>query len=125
MRELSVYYSPKCGYYAYSQLFRNAVCPKCDVSMNLLPMRYQDFMNLSCPERDLLLSKEILKRTPTLASRLSAPHKAANYRETIANLSYRIQELEEENKTLKSTVEWMHKTIWDLIKKQKNLSQEP
>lgn len=82
-------------------------------------------MNLSCPERDLLLSKEILKRTPTLASRLSAPHKAANYRETIANLSYRIQELEEENKTLKSTVEWMHKTIWDLIKKQKNLSQEP
>ena len=125
MRELSVYYCPKCGYYAYYQLSPNAVCPKCDVSMNLLPMRYQDFMNLSCPERDLLLSKEILKRTPTLASRLSAPHKAANYRETIANLSYRIQELEEENKTLKSTVEWMHKTIWDLIKKQKNLSQEP
>ncbi len=121
MRELAVYYCTKCGYYAYYQLSRNAVCPKCDFKMEHLPMRYQDFMDLDCEERDALLTHQLLLHAPTLTARLTAPHKAANHRETIARLTCRIQELEEENKTLKSTVEWMHQTIWDMVKKQKNL----
>ena len=45
MRELSVYYCPTGGYYAYYQLTKNAVCPKCSVKMKLLNMPYQEFMD--------------------------------------------------------------------------------
>lgn len=125
MRELSVYYCPKCGHYAYYQLPRNAVCPRCGAVMKLLPMRYQDFMDLNCQERDQLLSKEILKNFPTLTSRLMAPHKENNLRETIAELAYQVQELEEENRTLKATVDWMHQTIWDMVRKQRKREKDP
>lgn len=40
-------------------------------------------------------------------------------RETIAYLTFRIQELEKENASLKHTVKWMHDTIWDMVKKQR------
>lgn len=44
---------------------------------------------------------------------------AISQRETIAYLTCRIQELEKENAALKHTVEWMHDTIWDMVKKQR------
>lgn len=118
MRELSVYYCMKCGYYAYYQLPKNAVCPKCHEKMKLLDISYQAFMDLGCEERDALLSQEILRNCPSIVTRITEPHKNANQRETIARLSARINELEEENQKLNETVAWMHQTIWDMIRKQ-------
>jgi hypothetical protein len=46
MRDLSVYYCSQCGFYAYYQLPKNAICHRCDIAMTLIEMRYQDFMNL-------------------------------------------------------------------------------
>ncbi|MCI8948716.1 MAG: hypothetical protein HFG49_01575 [Lachnospiraceae bacterium] len=120
MRELSVYYCVKCGYYAYYQLSKNAVCPKCDEKMKLLNIPYQKFMDFNCEERDELLSREILRNCPSVVSRITAAHKAANQRETIALLSAKINELEEENKKLNETVTWMHQTIWEMIRNEKS-----
>ncbi len=117
MRELSVYYCTKCGYYAYYQLPQNASCPRCCEKMKLLDMPYQSFMDLNCEERDQLLSREILKNCPSVVSRITAPHRKANQRETIAILSAKINELEDENKKLNETVAWMHQTIWDLVRR--------
>lgn len=119
MRELSVYYCTKCGYYAYYQLQKNAVCPKCSIKMKLLNIPYQEFMDLDYEERDMLLSQEILRNCPSVVTRITAAHKAANQRETIALLSSKISELEEENKKLNETVTWMHQTIWEMIQNQK------
>lgn len=118
MRELAVYYCPSCGYYGYYQLTANAVCPKCIIPMTLLRMRYQDFMDLDCEERDDLLSQQIVS-TSSVVKRLTAPHKAANNRELIAQLTSRVDELEVENKKLHETINWMHQTIWDLVHKEK------
>ena len=121
MRELSVYYCPKCGYYGYYQLPKNAVCPKCSVDMVPLSISFQDFMDLSCEERDDLLSKQIIESSSPYVRRLMAPHRAYNNREIIARMSDRIVELEAENKKLNETVEWMHQTIWDLVRKNKGI----
>lgn len=125
MRELSVYYCPKCGHYAYYQLSRNAVCPKCDIAMTHLDMRYQEFIHLDYDERDELLSSEIIKKANCLTTRLSLPAKRANNRETVAALKNQILELETENQKLNETVEWMHQLIWDLLKKSKQSEQDP
>ena len=122
MRELSVYYCSKCGYYGYYQLPKNAVCPKCSVDMVPLSISFQDFMDLSCEERDDLLSKQIISASSPYVKRLMAPHKAYNNREVIARMSDRIVELEAENKKLNETVEWMHQTIWDLVRKNRPAS---
>lgn len=124
MRELSVYYCVKCGYYAYYQLSKNAVCPKCSVKMKLLNIPYQKFMDLDCEERDALLSREILLNCPSVVTRITAAHKAANQRETIALLSAKINELEEENKKLNETVSWMHQTVWEMVRNEKNQNRE-
>lgn len=121
MRELSVYYCPKCGHYGYYQLPRNAVCPKCSVDMVLLTITYQDFMDLNCEERDNFLAGQIIESTSPYVRRLVAPHKACNNREIIARMSEHIRELESENKKLNETVEWMHQTIWDLVRKSKGI----
>ena len=101
MRELSVYYCPHCGHYAYYQLARHAVCPKCDIPMQVLDMRFQDFMNLTREERDDLLSFEILSTScPTglsMSKRLAASQNIPNNREIIAALTQKIQALEDEN----------------------------
>ena len=52
-----------------------------------------------------------------MVSRITAPHRKANQRETIAILSAKINELEDENKKLNETVAWMHQTIWDLVRR--------
>lgn len=119
MRELSVYYCVKCGFYAYYQLPKNAVCPKCNIKMKPLDMPYQEFMDLDYEERDLLLSQEILRNCPSVVTRITAAHKAANQREMIAFLSTKINELEEENKKLNDTVNWMHQTIWEMVQNRK------
>lgn len=121
MRELSVYCCSKCGYYGYYQLQRNAVCPKCNVSMVPLSISYQDFMDLSCEERDELLSTHIIAASSPYVRRLMAPHRANNNREIIARMGDRITELETENEKLNKTVEWMHQTIWDLVRKNKGM----
>lgn len=121
MRELSVYYCPKCGYYGYYQLQRNAMCPKCRVDMVPLSISYQDFMDLSCEARDELLSTHIITSSSPYVRRLLAPHKANNNREIIARMGDRITELEIENEKLNKTIEWMHQTIWELVRKNKGI----
>ena len=63
MRELAVFYCPKCGHYAYYQTSRHPQCPKCgcEEAMYMVRMHYTEFMRMSCDERDEFLSKEILK----------------------------------------------------------------
>lgn len=124
MRELSVYYCSKCGYYGYYQLQRNAVCPKCKVEMTALSVSYQDFMDLSCEARDELLSRHIIESSSPYVQRLLAPHKVNNNREIIARMGERITELEIENEKLNQTIEWRHQTIWELVRKNKGLAPD-
>lgn len=124
MRELSVYFCPKCGRYAYYQLVKNAVCPNCNVKMNRLDMRYQDFMNLSHEERDFQIIRRLLAPHESITGRLLASDRAHNYRATIGQLNARIKELESENQKLNETVAWMHQTIWDLLNKTKSLERQ-
>lgn len=123
MRELSVYYCPKCGRYGYYQLVRNAVCPNCDVKMRWLDMRYQEFMHLNLVERDELIIHEIITHDSSVTNRMITAARSSNNRQLIASLNTRIQELEAENKELDETVEWMHKTIWELLEKNKILER--
>ena len=125
MRELAVHYCPECGFYAFYQLSRNAVCPRCARKMTPLDMRYQDFMDLDCAQRDELLSRKLIEQSP-LVARLLKPHRENNTREIIANLiaviggmEKELRQLEAENKKQKDTVEWMHRMIWDMVKKQR------
>lgn len=122
MRELSVYYCSKCGYYGYYQLERNAVCPKCKVDMIALSISYQAFMDLSCEERDELLSSQIIASSSPYVKRILVPHKVNNNREIIARMGDRITELEIENEKLNKTIEWMHQTIWEMVRKNKGLN---
>lgn len=124
MRELSVYYCSKCGYYGYYQLQRNAVCPKCRVSMAPLSISYQAFMDLSCEDRDELLSQHIIDSSSPYVQRLLAPHKENNSREIIARMGDRITDLEIENEKLNQTIEWMHQTIWELVRKNKGITPD-
>lgn len=80
-------------------------------------------MDLDCEERDELLSKEMIEHTSSVVQRLILPHKKYNSRETIALFGNRIKELEAENKKLNDTVTWMHKTIWDLLRRNKQLEK--
>lgn len=124
MRELSVYYCPKCGRYGYYQLVRNAVCPNCDVKMTWMDMRYQEFMHLSLQERDELIIQEIVHFDKSVSNRMITAARTTDNRQLIASMNARIKELEAENKTLNETVDWMHKTIWDLLKKNKTLEHQ-
>lgn len=124
MRELSVYYCPKCGRYGYYQLQRNAVCSKCKINMTTLTMAYQDFMDLSCEERDNLLAQLIVASSSPYVQRLLAPHKINNNREIIARMGEHIAELEAENEKLNRTIEWMHQTIWEMVRKNKGTVME-
>lgn len=123
MRELSVYYCPRCGHYSYFQLVRNAVCPTCNIKMQLLGMKYQDFIKLSLEERDSLLIHDIISRNDSVTNRIAAADRAHNNRKLIAAMNARIQELQSENQQLSDTVEWMHQTIWDLLARNKELQR--
>lgn len=124
MRELSVYYCPKCGRYAYYQLVRNTTCPNCREKMALLDMDYQEFMKLDREARDKLLIQEILSHSTSITNRILAADRAHNHRQLIAALHTRVQELEAENQQLNSTIDWMHQTIWDLLHEKKTIEHE-
>ncbi len=124
MRELSVYYCPKCGRYGYYQLVKNATCPNCDVKMIWLDMRYQDFMDLGLEERDSLIIQKVMDRHASITGRIIDADRAHNSRALVASLSAHVQELEAENRQLNETIEWMHQTIWDLLRKNKSLEQQ-
>ena len=49
MRELAVFYCPKCGHYAYYQTSRHPQCPKCGTqeAMYMVRMHYTEFS--ACP----------------------------------------------------------------------------
>lgn len=102
MRELAVFYCPKCGYYAYYQTSRHPQCPRCshpDV-MHMARMHYREFMDMGCKERDDYLALEILKDNPSYIKRITAPHKRFNSREIIAEMNIEIMRLDTENKIL-------------------------
>ena len=124
MRDLSVYYCKKCGYYAYYQLPKNAVCPNCDCKMALMDMRYQDFMDLNYEERDRLISQLIINASASIVQRICAPEKVFNQREIIGHLTQEVTALEQENKRLNETIDWMHQTIWDQLHLIKKLERE-
>lgn len=124
MKDLSVYYCPKCGRYGYYQLVRNTVCPSCDIKMVQLSMDYQQFTNLELEERDALIISKLLSRHESVTGHPIAADQSHNYRGTIASLSDRVQELETDNQQLNNTVEWMHQTIWDLLGKNKAMESQ-
>ena len=124
MRELSVYFCRKCGRYAYYQLPKNAVCPACNISMTQLHISYHDFMDLGHEERDRLISREIIKNSPTFIKRITSPDKLYNQKELVGLLTRKVEELEADNQKLNETVEWMHATIWEQLNKIKELERE-
>lgn len=124
MRELSVYYCPKCGRYAYFQLPRNAVCHRCHVNMSRIDMRYQDFMNMGHEERDRFISCKIIESSPSLTERICEPDKLYNQRQLIGQLTEECVRLKNENQELTQTVDWMHKTIWEQLRRTKELERQ-
>lgn len=126
MRELAVFYCPKCGYYAYYQTSRHPQCPRCFYpdEMHMVRMHYREFMDMGCKERDDYLALEILKGNPSYIKRITAPHKRFNSREIIAEMNIEIMRLDTENKILSDTVKWMHDTIWEMICEQKGYTSK-
>lgn len=122
MRDLSVYFCKKCGFYSYYPLAKYAVCPRCDLDMALLPIEYKEFINLNCYERDELLADQMIASSSSVVRRIIAPHKINNTRKIIAILTYKIDELNTENVKLQGTVDWMHQFIWQLLKSSKNIT---
>ena len=96
MRELSVYYCDKCGYYAYYQLPKNAVCHKCKQSMILLSISHQEFTNLDYEARDRFIVTKMIAASPTLANRITAPEKLYHQRKLVGTLTQQIKEQEKE-----------------------------
>lgn len=124
MRELEVYYCPKCGRYGYYQLVKNAICPTCNVKLQLLDMPYRAFTQMSRESRDSLICNDILIRDSSILNRISAADREHNKRKIIAGLHSQIKDLEAENERLNETVEWMHQTIWDLLARNKALERQ-
>ncbi|MCI8517124.1 MAG: hypothetical protein HFG75_09705 [Hungatella sp.] len=124
MRELSVYYCDKCGYYAYFQLPKNAVCHLCARPMIRLDMNHRDFTSLGYEDRDRLIALKMVAAAPTLASRITAPEKLYCQRKLVGTLTQHVLELEKEIAKLNETVEWMHSTIWDELRKKQELKEE-
>ena len=124
MRELSVFYCSKCGYYGYYQLPKNAVCHKCSCAMVRLDMAHQNFVNLNYEERDRLLAAKMIESAPSLACRITAPEKLYRQRKLVGALTHRILELEKEVDELNDTIEWMHTTIWNAVRQRQELKEE-
>lgn len=124
MRELSVYYCNKCGFYAYFQLPKNAVCHHCNIPLTRLDMNHRDFTSLSYEARDRLITLKMIEAVPSLTNRITAPEKLYEQRKLVGALTQQILELEAENSKLNETLEWMHATIWDELKKKQALKEE-
>jgi len=92
--------------------------------MTLLDMRYQDFMDLNYEERDRLICGKLMDSAASIVHRLCIPSKFYNHREVIGHLTQELSRLEQENKELNETIDWMHQTIWEQLRKTKGLEQE-
>lgn len=124
MRELSVYYCHKCGFYAYFQLPKNAVCHHCDIPMTRLDMNHRDFISLNYEARDRLITLKMIESAPSLVHRITAPEKLYQQRKLVGTLIEQITELEAEISKLNETLAWMHTTIWEELKKKQALKEE-
>ena len=124
MRELSVYYCPKCGYFAFYQLPKNAVCHECCLAMTRLDIPYQDFTDLDHEERDRLISVKMIESAPSLVKRITATEKLHRQRKLVGALVERNMELESEINTLNATIDWMHETIWKQLRVKQALTEE-
>ena len=60
MNDLSVYYCPKCGRYAYVQRNSHISCSACSYDMKLLSVSCTEFMHLSLEKRNVLILDHIL-----------------------------------------------------------------
>ncbi len=123
MSELSPYFCPKCGHYAYFQLSRNALCHRCHIRLRRLEMSYRTFTDMDLIERDRLITRKIIEAAPSLAGTISETEEADNHRRLIARLTSEYENLTEENRKLNQTVEWMHDTIWDLLRQRNELKR--
>lgn len=127
MSELSIYYCSKCGRYGYYQISRNAVCPDCTEPMTILPMNYQEFMELNSSARDQIIAEHLSGRLlphSCVLQRLFDSAESDCVRTESARLCSAIETLEQENQTLRlknneleHTVAWMHELIWDLTRR--------
>ena len=124
MRDLAVYYCQTCGRYAYFQLPKNAICHRCHKDMLLIELSYPEFMDLNHEERDSLISRLIIEHASSYVHRLCAPNKLFNQREVIGRLTAEVTQLQDENRKLNDTIEWMHQTIWDQLAKTRQLERE-
>ena len=123
MKDLSVYYCPGCGRYTFSQPSEVADCSICNLSMVLLT-RYSDFRTLTKEERDRLLLQNMIAGNPSISSRFLDYMRSCSASKADAPQDPYLHKLETENKELNDTVQWMHKTIWDLLHKNKALEHE-
>ena len=103
MRDLSVYYCSQCGFYAYYQLPKNAICHRCDIAMTLI---------------------EIISSSTPYIQKICKPAALHNQREIVGCLTQEVTRLEEENQKLNQTVSWMHQTIWSQLRRTRTLERE-
>lgn len=107
MRELNVYYCPKCGHYGYHLVPKNAVCPICQEIMLPLPMSYQSFMNLEFDMRDTIIANQIAGDVipdSSVVQRITALEKDCTSRFVVAELKAYIIDLENKNQDLASQI---------------------
>lgn len=127
MREIAVYYCGKCGRYGYYSLVRNAVCPNCDRKLVHLEIPYLEFINLEPEEREDLITRDILEKDPMITNRILASARSNNTRASaravVSEMKEYVRELELENAKLNETIEWMHQTIWNLLRRTKSLER--
>lgn len=133
MKELRVYYCSKCGRYSYHHIPKNAVCPECSVSMPVLKISYQAFMDLDYPSREQVIAEQMTERIiprSTVIQRITTDSMGRSVpRVSTAKLCAAVEELEEQvlalqhkNEELEATTKWMHDLIWDL---EKRLHEKP
>lgn len=127
MRELSVYYCPRCGRYAYHHIPKNAICPECSIAMTILNVNYQSFMDMDYSVRDQLIADQIVGEIipkSSVVQRIAANAQASCTRIDTAQLCAALEKLEAENQNLRrkneeleQTNQWMHDLIWELERK--------
>lgn len=127
MRELCVYYCSRCGRYGYYHISKNAVCPDCLAPMTILPISYQEFMDLDFTARDQMIADHLtgnLVPHSSVLQRILASSESSSDRIETAQLCTAIEKLEQENadlrrknKELEHTISWMHELIWDLTRR--------
>lgn len=129
MNDLSVYYCPKCGRYAYVQRNSHISCSACSYDMKLLSVSCTEFMHLSLEKRNVLILDHILSEAKQNSSDTTSDQDelyltgSCSYRHMFFSMNMRLHELQKENQQLNHTVDWMHQTIWKLLSRNKELEK--